>query len=345
MAKVLKSKQKYLTSAAPPLASRPNSGEKPLDTFPGRGYLCPRYSLIVQFQFFITMGRKNLILGNASGKLGDVVFYRDGGEQRFRTRVTPANPQSMAQQSQRSRLGGVTNTFRALKGILADSFESKAVNQSAFNAFAASALPTAPYLSKEMVSDGCALPMPMAISKGSLPQLEGVFSSMQDDEIMFDTFDMAVPNVSSTTVTTVGKLSEALIAWKPCMFANGAKFNIVIVNYDALASNVEGGYKPSLKLISFVLDTASTQTLEQAFGQGAVVITPNLISFVLNVNTVTSVYGAFVSTDAGGDGLKVSSATAHLNEAAQTLYEGAITDAARIAAAESYGGSNQRCVL
>lgn len=48
------------------------------------------------------MGKNNLILGTARGKLGDIVFYRTGGEQRFRTRVRPTNPRTNAQILQRA---------------------------------------------------------------------------------------------------------------------------------------------------------------------------------------------------------------------------------------------------
>ena len=47
------------------------------------------------------MGKDNLLIGTARGKLGDVVFYRTGGEQRFRTRVRPMNPRTDAQLVQR----------------------------------------------------------------------------------------------------------------------------------------------------------------------------------------------------------------------------------------------------
>lgn len=47
------------------------------------------------------MGKNNLILGTGRGKLGDIVFYRTGGEQRFRTRVRPNNPRTDAQILQR----------------------------------------------------------------------------------------------------------------------------------------------------------------------------------------------------------------------------------------------------
>lgn len=47
------------------------------------------------------MGKGNLIIGTGRGKLGDVVFYRTGGEQRYRARVKPRNPRSNAQILQR----------------------------------------------------------------------------------------------------------------------------------------------------------------------------------------------------------------------------------------------------
>lgn len=47
------------------------------------------------------MGKGNLIIGTASKKLGDIVFYRTGGEQRFRVRVKPMNPRTNAQLIQR----------------------------------------------------------------------------------------------------------------------------------------------------------------------------------------------------------------------------------------------------
>ena len=57
------------------------------------------------------MGKDNLIIGTARGKLGDVVFYRTGGEQRFRTRVRPANPRTNAQLIQRCVVSTVVKAY------------------------------------------------------------------------------------------------------------------------------------------------------------------------------------------------------------------------------------------
>lgn len=57
------------------------------------------------------MGKDNLLIGTARGKLGDVVFYRTGGEQRFRTRVRPTNPRTNAQLIQRCIVSTVVKAY------------------------------------------------------------------------------------------------------------------------------------------------------------------------------------------------------------------------------------------
>lgn len=57
------------------------------------------------------MGKDNLIIGTARGKLGDIIFYRTGGEQRFRTRVRPTNPRTNAQLVQRCIVSTVVKAY------------------------------------------------------------------------------------------------------------------------------------------------------------------------------------------------------------------------------------------
>lgn len=57
------------------------------------------------------MGKDNLLIGTARGKLGDIVFYRTGGEQRFRTRVRPTNPRTNAQLIQRCVVSTVVKAY------------------------------------------------------------------------------------------------------------------------------------------------------------------------------------------------------------------------------------------
>lgn len=70
------------------------------------------------------MATGNGILGTMRRKLGDVVWYRAGGQQRSRVRVTPKNPQSAKQAVQRMVLATAAKMASAYKPIVDHSFES-----------------------------------------------------------------------------------------------------------------------------------------------------------------------------------------------------------------------------
>lgn len=65
----------------------------------------------------------SLILGTARKKLGDVVFYRNNGEQQARVRVTPKNPKSSRQAAVRAITATVAIAYGWLKLICDHSFE------------------------------------------------------------------------------------------------------------------------------------------------------------------------------------------------------------------------------
>lgn len=78
------------------------------------------------------MGKNNLLLGTARGKLGDVVFYRTGGEQRFRVRVRPTNPKTNAQLLQRIVVSTCVKSYAPVINICNhafQNFEGKLKNQ------------------------------------------------------------------------------------------------------------------------------------------------------------------------------------------------------------------------
>ena len=82
------------------------------------------------------MSKRSLFWGQASGKLGEAVYYRAGGEQRTRTWVPKIkNPKTRAQAMQRCLFMNMVATFRALKPFIQTGFISRKSNQSAFNAF------------------------------------------------------------------------------------------------------------------------------------------------------------------------------------------------------------------
>lgn len=81
------------------------------------------------------MSKRSLFWAHASGKLGETVFYRAGGEQRNRTYVKNVkNPKTPPQALQRAKFNNMVAVFRGIKAV-ADSFFTRKSNQSGFNAF------------------------------------------------------------------------------------------------------------------------------------------------------------------------------------------------------------------
>lgn len=114
------------------------------------------------------MSKGSLFWGNASGKLGESVFYRAGGEQRNRTYVSKIkNPRTRAQALVRAAMNNLVQTYKNGKAIYANSFPNRKANQTAFNAFmqanknAMSAVVT-PY----GASQGLSVPYGVYVSKG-----------------------------------------------------------------------------------------------------------------------------------------------------------------------------------
>lgn len=82
------------------------------------------------------MSKRSLFWGQASGKLGEAVYYRAGGEQRTRTWVPKIkNPKSKGQATQRCLFMNMVAEFRAFKKFVQFGFIKRTASQSAFNAF------------------------------------------------------------------------------------------------------------------------------------------------------------------------------------------------------------------
>lgn len=115
------------------------------------------------------MTKRNFLLGTSAGKLGDMVFYRAGGEQRTRTRVIPKNPKTIAQMTNRLSMLNLTSIFRTLKPIIESSFPTKKSNQSAYNAFVSANKASNPfYIRKEDLAEGYAVPYGITLAKGNM---------------------------------------------------------------------------------------------------------------------------------------------------------------------------------
>lgn len=118
------------------------------------------------------MAKGSQFWGNASGKLGQQVLYRAGGEQRARMHVAKIkNPKTLAQMENRLSMRNFAQVFRSLKPILEKSFPNRPIKESGFNAFVkANKGIGSPVVTKEGALQGLCVPFNMVISQGYLTQ-------------------------------------------------------------------------------------------------------------------------------------------------------------------------------
>jgi len=102
------------------------------------------------------MSKRSLFWGQASGKLGEAVYYRAGGEQRTRTYVAKIkNPKSRAQALQRTKFNNMVAVFRGTSVFVKSLFKPEKSSQSPFNAFVKHNFPLCLTVAdKEMVEFG-----------------------------------------------------------------------------------------------------------------------------------------------------------------------------------------------
>lgn len=115
------------------------------------------------------MSKGSLFWGKGSGKLGETVLYRSGGEQRARTYVSKiSNPKTLAQMENRIILSNVVSMFRGLRNVIKWAFPDRASNQSAFNAFVKANKNVVKYgISKADLEQNVYIPVGLQISKGT----------------------------------------------------------------------------------------------------------------------------------------------------------------------------------
>lgn len=102
------------------------------------------------------MSKRSLFWGQASGKLGEAVYYRAGGEQRTRTYVRKIkNPKTRAQALQRTKFNNMVAVFRGTSVFVKSLFKPEKSSQSPFNAFVKRNFPLCLTVAdKEMVEFG-----------------------------------------------------------------------------------------------------------------------------------------------------------------------------------------------
>jgi hypothetical protein len=158
------------------------------------------------------MSKHNMLLGYARGKVGSLVFSRLKGQQITKAyNPRPANPKSLSQQTQRTRIGALVNFFRSAIALLDHSFCDRPISWSSYNAFISANLSGSfAWLTRSMIDNGGAVVCPYRISKGGMPPIQ-----------VTGTGDNSVTNIALGSLsaidgnTTVATLSQAMVANNP----------------------------------------------------------------------------------------------------------------------------------
>ena len=116
------------------------------------------------------MSKGSLFWANASGKLGESVYYRAGGEQRNRTYVKNIkNPKSEKQVAQRFKLLNLMSVFHSITSVLKVSFPDKETKRSGWNEFvSANASRSMAIIDPYMLENRLCVPNGLILSNGTI---------------------------------------------------------------------------------------------------------------------------------------------------------------------------------
>jgi len=174
------------------------------------------------------MSKRSLFWGQASGKLGEAVYYRAGGEQRTRAWVPKIkNPKTLAQVENRLSMLNLVTTYKLWQAVLKGAFPLKKSNQSDYNAFvSANKNADTAVMTMGMKEAGLAMPVNMRMAAGDLPittsvsrreveTLDGtkwatVISGLQSSDATF-TEEEAAQDPTSVELHTADLVYRALV--------------------------------------------------------------------------------------------------------------------------------------
>lgn len=165
----------------------------------------------------------SLMYRGAKGQIGGQVLYTRNGEtvaRELAPQVT--NPRTPAQMEQRVKLSNLVAVYRANMAWMKGAFENKKPKESDYNAFvSANIANTEVALSKSNVASGAAVVAPYKISNGTLPMVETLLNGT--DLVS----NIALGNLAITDETTIGELSQAILANNSGIVA-GMQLSVII---------------------------------------------------------------------------------------------------------------------
>lgn len=245
------------------------------------------------------MAKGNMLLGYSRGSVGDVTFYRSGGSQRARARNRkPANPRTEAQVLQRASFADAVKFFKQCNSsFFKFAYEDKRTGESDYNAYMRHNIKRGELISRTANNTvGYPALGNWETSDGSLHGF--VYDTSVTPETNF-AFDMGVQMLADdpASVTTVGQLSQIMIAHSPNIWRAG-DIVTVLVYMTTLAEGQtapdvtpEAPYDTQIHHFQFILDTADITSLASIKGAKG---------WSIVISTDTSVTENFIVTPPAG---------------------------------------------
>lgn len=180
------------------------------------------------------MAKGNMLQGQATGKVGDIVFMVRNGQQVARVYTSAGgrsgDQASIAVRRQRVRFGAASNQYLLYRNIVRGMYRTgKSTKQSDYNFFVRENVDLLPYLTKDENAAGVKCVMPGTFSRGTLGSLQYTILCQEDSEDVFLYQVRSLSTGSAGSIAwndTVATLKVALKA----MFPNARKVNYS-VNY------------------------------------------------------------------------------------------------------------------
>lgn len=180
------------------------------------------------------MAKGNMLQGQATGKVGDIVFMVRNGQQVARVYTSAGgrsgDQASIAVRRQRVRFGAASNQYLLYRNIVRGMYRSgKSTKQSDYNFFVRENVDLLPYLTREENAAGVKCAMPGTFSRGTLGSLVQnlTYLAPDDDD---HTFEISTPGQAVLTsiawTESVGNLKDALKG----AFPNARKVSYAVID-------------------------------------------------------------------------------------------------------------------
>lgn len=280
-----------------------------------------------------------------TGNVGAVNFRMVDGEmvaaKRSYTNSSKGDGASYAQRLHRVRMPNIATLFHQILLIERRGWENKKANQSDFNMFTRANLASSPvFLTKQEAELGAAVIAPYAVSRGNLSQIQAKFT--EDTEVTLN-INLGSLSVDDWDTLTIGQFSERVVNNNP-NWQEGDKLSVC--RLVQIERTVSGITIPQVEVTYFeiTLDFNSTTVF---------IDIPNFGTLQPDAGNPDPQGNRWLHFQDGGDGffaihsresagyLECSSEDLAMKNLASIVYVNHISEAAKVAAMESYGYKDQ----